>query len=247
MNSDKPVLVLLHGWGVNQGVWRTIVAGLPDTIKILTPDLPGFGNATAFPSPYSLDAVLDFMAQDIPDNSYVAGWSLGGLLAIALAAKYPRKVKRLALIAASPCFLAQQDWPGMSAAVMQQFALSLKNNLPQTIDRFLAIQAMGSTSARNDTKQLKQAILAYPAPQAEAVEAALQLLSQCDLRAEFSTLNQPVAGYFGRLDALVPVSVVEKLKQLQPAAQFDIAGHASHAPFISHPDSFLIWLRSWLG
>lgn len=254
MTSDKPVLVLLHGWGVNQGVWQSVAQQLErqpedqpeDKVQVLTPDLPGFGLCREYPQPYQLDAVVDILAAQIPAQSYVCGWSLGGLLAIALAHRYPQKVKQLGLIAASPCFMAQHNWPGMAEAIMQQFARSLSENLPLTIERFLAIQAMGSSTARADIKVLKQAIMAYPMADANAVEGALQLL-KADLRTEFAALSQPVSGFFGRLDSLVPVKVTDLLQQLQPQGRFSIAAHASHAPFISHQDEFMHWLRQWLS
>ncbi|MBU2203264.1 MAG: pimeloyl-ACP methyl ester esterase BioH [Gammaproteobacteria bacterium] len=245
--ADKPTLVLLHGWGVNQGVWQSICQSLPATTTVLTPDLPGFGKALQFPPDYTLDAVCQQLAAQIPDGSAVCGWSLGGLVALALARRYPHKVRQLALVAASPCFLAQADWPGMAPAVMQQFGQALTANLQHTIERFLAIQAMGSDSARADTKMLKQAIMAYPQAQPQAVAAALNLLRDSDLRAEFAALTIPLAGLFGRLDSLVPVKVVEQLQQLQPQGCFTILPHASHAPFISHPAASLAWLKHCLS
>ncbi|QBL08123.1 pimeloyl-[acyl-carrier protein] methyl ester esterase [Rheinheimera sp. D18] len=256
MSSDKPTLVLLHGWGLNQGVWQGITHLLGNKLQILTPDLPGFGLNRPFPKPYQLDAVVEQLAQEIPADSYVCGWSLGGLLAIGLASRFPEKVLQLGLVAASPCFMAQPSsielsvpfepqWPGMAQSIMQQFAQSLSNNLTLTIERFLAIQAMGSNTARQDIKALKQTIMAYPTPELAAIEGALQLL-RTDLRDEFSALTQPIVGLYGRLDALVPAKVVERLQQLQPQAQFSVLEHVSHAPFISAPTEFVAWLNGWL-
>ena len=246
MTTDKPGLVLLHGWGVNQGVWQGIRAQLADSVTLITPDLPGFGSQSDYPLPYSLDAVVAQLATQIPDNSYLCGWSLGGLLAIALASRYPEKVQQLGLIGASPCFVAADNWPGMQPVVLQQFAAALSQNLPLTIERFLAIQALGSSSARNDIKTLKQAIMAYPMPAQDAIAGALELL-HCDLRSEFAALRQPVAGFYGRLDSLVPVAVLTQLQQLQPKARFTVAEHASHAPFISHQQEFISLLQPHLS
>lgn len=246
MSSDKPTLVLLHGWGVNQGVWQQVANRLSPHVNVITLDLPGFGLNQQYPKPYSLSAVTAQLATAIPNGSYVCGWSLGGLLGIALARHYPQQVKQLALVAASPCFMAAADWPGMAESLMQQFAQSLADNLALTIERFLAIQAMGSESARQDIKALKQAVMAYPMAQSEAIAGALALL-KLDLRPEFAALTQPVQGLYGRLDTLVPAALVPQLQQLQPGGQFEIAAKASHAPFISHPEQFIDWLSHWLG
>lgn len=245
-NTDKPNLVLLHGWGVNQGVWQHLRQTLTDQVNVMTPDLPGFGSSARFPQPYRLEAVVKQLAEQIPDNSLVCGWSLGGLVAVSLAEQYPHKVSRLALLAATPCFLAKDNWPGMAAGVMAQFADSLSRNLELTIERFLAIQAMGSSTARADIRQLKEAILTYPAGQPEALQGGLKLLAEEDLRQCFARLTLPVAGCFGRLDSLVPAAVIPLLQQLQPSGQFTLLNKASHAPFISHPVEFTEWLEQWL-
>jgi pimeloyl-[acyl-carrier protein] methyl ester esterase len=246
MASDKPTVVLLHGWGVNHGVWQGVASALANHVQLSTPDLPGFGQCRQYPQPYTLDAVVAQLAAQIPPKSVVCGWSLGGVLAIALAARYPEKVKQLGLIASSPCFVAKPGWPGMAEAVLQQFASALSGNIALTIERFLAIQALGSSSARQDIKALKQAIMAFPMAEAAAIEGALELL-KCDLRNELASLRQPVMGFYGRLDSLVPVTVLEPLQQLQPGGQFTVAAHASHAPFVSHPGEFSSWLQQVLG
>ncbi|GHG75465.1 pimeloyl-[acyl-carrier protein] methyl ester esterase [Alishewanella longhuensis] len=241
----QPSLVLFHGWGLNSGVWQGVKALLPDRCNLITPDLPGFGQNRDFPASYQLAEVVAQLAEQVPDNSYVCGWSLGGLLAIALAKQYPHKVARLGLCAASPCFLATTDWPGMQAKVLQQFAAALSENIALTIQRFLAIQAMGSEHARADIQQLRQTIAAYPLPEPAAVQGALRLLAEQDLRNLLPSLSQPVSGCFGRLDSLVPVGVVPLLQQLVPSGKFTVFEKASHAPFISHLPDFVQWLTNW--
>jgi pimeloyl-[acyl-carrier protein] methyl ester esterase len=244
--NTKPTLVLIHGWGLNHAIWQPVTDALAAEYQVLALDLPGYGLATLFPEPYSLEAITDQLALLIPPQSFVLGWSLGGLVATQLALRYPEKVRSLALVASSPCFLQQQDWPGMNAQVMQQFAGSLSANLALTVERFLAIQAMGSTTARQDIKQLKQAVLSLPMPPAKVLAAGLEILANTDLRPQLSKLSMPLFGCFGRLDSLVPVAVTTKLADIAPGAQISVLAKASHAPFISHQPDFLLWLRHWI-
>jgi len=199
--TSKPTLVLLHGWGLNHAVWQQIVPFLLQNYQVLTPDLPGFGLALQCPSPYTLTAVAAQLAQQIPPQSLVLGWSLGGLIATQLALDFPDKVKALALVASSPCFLAKTDWPGMDGKVLTQFATALSKDLALTVERFLAIQALGSETARLDIKVLKQAVLSLPLPQQQALAGGLQLLAEHDLRTQLANLKMPVAGCYGRLDS----------------------------------------------
>lgn len=241
----KPSLVLLHGWGLNHAVWQHLIPLLADDYQLLTPDLPGFGLNQQCPSPYTLSAVAAEMAATIPPQSLVLGWSLGGLIATQLALEHPEKVKALALVASSPCFLAKAGWPGMDERVLSQFAGALSKDLALTVERFLAIQALGSETARQDIKALKQAVLSLPLPSSEALAGGLQLLADGDLRSRLAELQMPLTYCFGRLDSLVPVAMLDTLSQICPAAEVTLLSKASHAPFISHQTEFMQWLRQW--
>lgn len=251
--SVKPCLVLLHGWGLNQAVWRGILPLLPSDQSVLCLDLPGFGWRQSWPEPYTLAAIAESLLAEIPPQSLLVGWSLGGLVAQQIALQAPEKVKALALVASSPCFVAKpasaegQGWPGMSAEVLAQFASALAQDPAKTIERFLAIQAMGSQSARQDIKSLKEAVMELPAPAAEALAGGLSILANSDYRPLLSALSCPVSACFGRLDSLVPVSVATEFAAILPNASIEVFPSASHAPFISHPSEFIGWLNAWIA
>ncbi|MCC5826848.1 MAG: pimeloyl-ACP methyl ester esterase BioH [Alkalimonas sp.] len=228
---------------MNQAVWQQWLPLLQQDWQVHTLDLPGFGLSKDCPKPYALAVLAELLQPQLPAKAVLCGWSLGGLVAIELARSYPQQVQALALLAASPCFMAQTDWPGMSARIFTQFQQQLSNNIPLTIQRFLAIQAMGSPSAKGDIKQLRQAILQLPEPKSEAVTGGLALLQSCDLRAELVSLSLPVHAAFGRLDTLVPIEVEQALQQRIPTAKTHCFAHASHAPFISHPAESAAWLQ----
>lgn len=243
--TSKPTLVLLHGWGLNHAVWQQIIPFLQQNYQVLTPDLPGFGLNQRCPCPYTLSAVAAQLAPQIPPQSLVLGWSLGGLIATQLALDFPDKIKTLALVASSPCFLAKTGWPGMESKVLTQFATALSQDLALTVERFLAIQALGSETARLDIKVLKQAVLSLPLPQQQALAGGLQLLAEHDLRAQLANLKMPLAACYGRLDSLVPVAMLEPLQLLCPKMEVTVLPKASHAPFISHQAEFVQWLQQW--
>lgn len=244
--TNTSTLVLLHGWGLNQQVWSQLLPQLPPQQPVLALNIPGFGGSQA-PAPYQLELVLDQLASQIPQQSVLVGWSLGGLLALLLASRHPAKVKTLGLVASSPKFLKGHDWPGMEGAVMRQFAQSLQQDLAGTVERFLAIQAMGSSSARQDMKQLRQAVLSLPLPTAPSLEQGLHWLAELDAREQLAALPHKVFGLYGRLDSLVPAAVLPLLQQLRPDADWTLLDKASHAPFISHPDYFLSWVLKLLA
>ena len=80
--------VFLHGWGISGVVWSETVALLPADFSCSTPDLPGYGD-TATLSPYSAESLADALAEQIAAPVDLVGWSMGGMAALALAARHP--------------------------------------------------------------------------------------------------------------------------------------------------------------
>ncbi len=241
-------LVLLHGWGMNQGVWQVILPELEflhsGTVKCL--DLPGYGNTQQCPQPYNLHDAAKQLSKQLQPQSTLMGWSLGGLFALYIAKHWPEKVAKVILVASTPFFAEKADWPGIKPDVLNAFKEQLVTHREKTIERFLAIQAMGSTSARDDIKQLKQLLNEFPAPKNEALTAGLEILQQQDLRDLLATCNVPIFGVFGRLDALVPYRAINKIKALNDTFEYEVIDKSSHAPFISHKEEFLSAIKSML-
>ncbi|GAL05728.1 biotin synthesis protein bioH [Photobacterium aphoticum] len=159
----------------------------------------------------------------------------------------PEKVSRLVTVASSPCFAAQGMWRGIKPAVLTDFRQQLAQDFDGTVGRFMALQAMGSPTARQDVRQLKEAVLSRPAPQPAALAAGLQMLAEVDLRPQLDAIAQPWLRLYGRLDGLVPVKVAEHMDALAPLSQRQVFASASHAPFISHSSEFADTLLSFLA
>lgn len=240
--------VFLHGWGMNKNVWQLLIPELESEISmpIKTLDLPGFGDDQACPAPYNLANVANELAEKLSDNSTLVGWSLGGLISLYIAKHHPKKVAKVILVASTPYFTEQDTWSGIKPDVLKAFMSQLSANTNKTIDRFLAIQAMGSNSAKQDIKQLKQFIQSAPEPQEVALSTGLDFLLNEDLRTLFSELTIPMHGIFGALDALVPAKAVAKIQALNSNFNAHVINKASHAPFISHKSEFIKELKEML-
>ncbi|MFT6896714.1 MAG: pimeloyl-[acyl-carrier protein] methyl ester esterase [Paraglaciecola sp.] len=235
-----PALVLLHGWGVNSGVWQPIASQLERNFRVTYIDLPGFGmNANVKLGSYSVQSVADMVSKCLPAKCHLLGWSLGGLVAQQIAVDHPAKIEQLLLVATSPKFVKTPDWPGIEPRILDAFAQQLQSDFNKTLDRFLAIQAMGSDSAKSDIKLIKKNIQQYPMAQLDALQGGLQILGQTDLRGSININHVAVHWMLGQLDSLVPIALTEYLDNRQPEHSYHIFQHASHAPFISHPEEFI--------
>lgn len=103
--SAAPRIVLLHGGGLNAHTWDATILALG--VPALAIDLPGHGHsAWNDAGDYTPDTnarpVAEAIAELAPDAEVVAGQSLGGMTAIAVAGTRPDLVRKLALVDISP-------------------------------------------------------------------------------------------------------------------------------------------------
>ena len=230
-------LVLLHGWGLNAEVWHCISEELASHFTLHLVDLPGFGRSRGFGA-MSLDEMVRQVLDAAPQNAIWLGWSLGGLVASQIALSQPERVKALVTVASSPCFSAQEAWPGIKPDVLASFQQQLSEDFQRTVERFLALQTMGTETARQDARTLKQTVLSLPMPEVEVLNGGLEILKTVDLREPLAALAMPHLRIYGYLDGLVPRKVVPLLDALWPESESQVIAKAAHAPFISHPAEF---------
>lgn len=246
--GQGPSLVLLHGWGLNSGVWELVSHQLADHFRLTLIDLPGYGrNATQLPQSYTLDALADLVGEHLPINSTLLGWSLGGLVAQKLAIKQHLNLSQLVVLASTPKFADDPLWKGIKQNVLSVFESQLERDFSKTLSRFLAIQALGSESAKQDIRQIKDQVQHYPMPDETALRSSLALLSGTDLRNELSQIRVPTYRLYGWLDSLVPHQIIDQVEALHASQHVHIFRKASHAPFISHPVEFITCLKDMLG
>ncbi|POT55425.1 pimeloyl-[acyl-carrier protein] methyl ester esterase [Citrobacter amalonaticus] len=230
-------LVLLHGWGLNAEVWHCVSEELSAHFTLHLVDLPGFGRSQGFTA-MTLEAMAECVLQNAPDKAVWLGWSLGGLVASQVALTHPERVQALVTVASSPCFSARDAWPGIKPEVLAGFQQQLSDDFQRTVERFLALQTMGTETARQDARALKKTVLAQPMPEVDVLNGGLEILKMTDLREPLKTLPLPFLRLYGYLDGLVPRKVVSLLDELWPESESQIFAKAAHAPFISHPAAF---------
>jgi pimeloyl-[acyl-carrier protein] methyl ester esterase len=234
MPPPKPFLALVHGWGMNARVFDALADALAGDFDVRAINLPGHGGRDAL-SRNTLQTWADDLAQQLPDNATLLGWSLGGQVAMRAALDHPHKIARLILLASTPRFVAAEDWPrGVASDDLQAFGSALLADPQATLLRFLSLQTRGMPGQKTLQQQLRQTLLAAPAPRRDALAGGLAILRDTDLRDELPRLMQPALVLHGALDALTPPAAGTWLARVLPAAQHVELARAAHAPHLSH-------------
>ena len=162
-------LVLLPGWGLGSAPLEPLEAalqGLDERLRVQIEPLPAPGSA-------DLDEWLGELDSALPEDVWLGGWSLGGMLAAELAARRGERCCGLLTMASNACFVARDDWPqAMPANTFAEFQAACAANPAVCLKRFSVLCAQGSEDARGMARLLASAApLAVP----EALLRGLEL------------------------------------------------------------------------
>ncbi len=227
--------VLLHGWAMHGGVFAPLTDALARHATVHVVDLPGHGHSRDCDVPLEPVACAAAVAAATPPATWL-GWSLGGAIALTAALDHPDQVQSLAMVCTSPCFVRKPDWAfGMPREVFTTFGHELDSNYRATLERFLALEAMGSEHARQDMERLHANVFTRGEPDKRVLVEGLEILEHSDLRSRLPDLVQPSTWIAGARDRLIRWQAMA-WSAAKCGGRFTRIEHAGHAPFIGFVD-----------
>jgi pimeloyl-ACP methyl ester carboxylesterase len=214
--------VLIHGSGMNARSWVRQLDALAGTVRLAALDLPGHGESDPAPRVSVEDyagAVGDFLAALASGPALVVGHSLGGAIAIALAARRPELVRGLVLIATC-----------VKLPLVDSLGERLVAYLPAPLRRLVFFSMV-------------QKVLFGPESPADAVAVTMQELRACrpetiqgdvrvaramDLTESASRLDVPTLVLTGSRDRLTTPALAARLSTLIRGSRLRIMEGAGH-------------------
>ncbi|MEE4143562.1 MAG: alpha/beta fold hydrolase, partial [Halieaceae bacterium] len=154
MRAARQELVLLHGWGSNREIWRPLLAQLRSWANVTLVDLRGCAPGLAAGEHCEPGDVIAGVLAVAPQRAVYLGWSLGGQLALELAARNPERVAALVTVCSNPRFIADSGWPGMDAEAFAAFQAAYASDPEAGLRRFGSLQAQGARRPRQLLRQL---------------------------------------------------------------------------------------------
>jgi pimeloyl-ACP methyl ester carboxylesterase len=249
--------VLIHGYGACAHSWRHWAPRLAERGHVLALDLKGAGRA---PKPddsrYGPEDQAELVVRLIETRDLqrvtLVGHSLGGgvtlLAALELASRSPRLLHRMVIVAGAaydqrmPPFVKLADYPRASALAFRAFGA------PRVIRAVLG-QIVHDPS-RIDDDQVRG--YATPLATREAVRCLIQTARQIRpasldaIVARYPTLDVPTLLLWGRGDAVVPLSVGERLAEDLPRARLVVLERCGHLPAEELPEESWTALERFL-
>jgi pimeloyl-[acyl-carrier protein] methyl ester esterase len=187
--------------------------------------------------------MINHVLEQAPPHANYLGWSLGGLIAIAIAIHFPKRVQKLMTMGSSPYFLEAPDWPGMPEHALQTFTQEIQQNHFLGLRRFLLTHLKDLNSLR-EIRRISNNMLQFT-PQPQTLENGLELLKSTDLRKQLKNIQCPQLYCFGENDSLVLATVAKELEKLSPEATTHLFLNAGHVAFLSHNNEFSTTIRNF--
>ncbi|MDY0206605.1 MAG: transporter [Pseudomonas sp.] len=221
-------IVLLPGWGLGVVPMQALAAELNVALPSFTVQIQ------ALPDMTGKDAmtVIQQLDQQLPNDCWLLGWSLGGMLATALAAQRQSACAGVISYASNACFVAREHWPlAMPVDTFTEFRALCSNDPAAGLKRFALLCSQGAEQARQLSRQLQALV---QVDELAGVLAGLDVLAELDNRSAIRTFAGPQLHLFAEADALVPVAAAALLPELNPQATVEVLGQ-SHASVVAEP------------
>lgn len=251
--KDKPVLVLLHGFGPpTQFQWYKQISALTDDYRLILPNLLYFGGSTADSACYSVADQVKAM-QALPDSLGVekyalCGVSFGGLVAAELALADQNKIEKLILVDAPVKFFTEEDLKPL----YKKYNAETPSELLVPRDHRM-LKEMLNIAYKHPPKfplwMFKNVYRKMVLPNMEDRKCVLETL--LDEQSKYANRTYrypfPVLLVWGEEDSLIPLHVGRSLeKHIGPGTRLEVIPNTAHMPNLETPKRFNRLVRSFL-
>jgi 3-oxoadipate enol-lactonase len=246
LGKGKPI-VMINGLGASAHDWGPTAERLATRARVIIFDNRGAGQSTAPNVPFTLEQLADDTAAVFAaygfESANLVGYSMGGMVAQLLAARRPKLIERLVLMAThAGAQSAIPAAPTALAAFVPDPSLSREQLTRRNYALFVAPQFLEHN--RDMFERMMTVRLANLIPL-----HAFQLLaiSQSERAALVRTICVPTLIVHGRLDPLVPFGNGEILCDLIPGAHFVAIEGSGHMLNWEKPEATVAAIGEFFG
>lgn len=226
-----PNVLLLPGLFCDARVWSAQRSALAD---IAACSVPALGAND------SIDAMADAVLREAPPRFAIAGFSMGGCVALEIVARAPERVERLALLSTNAAGITPMVREQLTDAIARVEAGELDTYLEDAFPRYFAPSRAADRALRDVYVAMGRSI--------GAVAGARQmraLLTYAGFAADPASIAVPTAVIAGRFDGRIPPDVQAAMAGRIPTATMQVIETSGHFTPIEAPDAVSEALRHW--
>jgi pimeloyl-ACP methyl ester carboxylesterase len=247
-----PALLLLHDFLMSRQAWEGVSLTLSERFRVVTPDLPGFGESEK-PPPGRFDYGVEAFAECVADliaamglgRACVVGHGLSGAIALALATRHPEFVDRLTLV--DPLVYVPPQKSGIFEMPVLG-AFFFKQLYGRALFRVYFRDRIFSPGFSVPLARIDAFYDAFNSPSARE-SAFATMHAFLDTRSTVARLGRVQAPSFivwGRYDSLYPCQFGQRLARELNGARLEVM-ETGHAPHLEQPERFTEVLLDFLA
>src|SRR5689334_11664003 len=236
-------IVLLHAFPLEGAMWDAERAELRQSHRVIVPDLRGFGRSGQCTPPASLDEHADDVARILDDlgleRATVAGLSMGGYIAFALARRHPQRLSRLILADTRSAPDSDEGRKGRD----ENIALVAREGAPALVERLLPKLLSANASAEAlarvralGGKQTKDGVMS----------ALGAMRDRPDSTPLLSSITVPSLVIVGELDSISPLGEARAIATALVHGELAMLPGAGHLSNLESPAHFMAAMRKFL-
>jgi sigma-B regulation protein RsbQ len=249
--GEQPML-LAHGFGCDQNMWRFITPAFEDDYRIVLFDYVGHGKADRSAYDSERYSSLAGFAQDILDivhaldlrDVILVGHSVSAMIGVLAINAEPERFSRLVMIGPSPRYI--DDLPEYRGGFDRADIDGLLEMMDKNYVRWAA--ALAPMIVKNDDRPELAAELTESFCSTDPVVARqfAEVTFLSDNRADLPRVRVPSVVLQVTDDALAPRSVGQYVAQTTPASTYREIEATGHCPHLSHPEETIAAMREYL-
>lgn len=251
MGQGKRPLVMAHGFGCDQKMWRFVAPAFASDYRLVLFDYVGFGESEldAYdPQRYShlqgyAQDVLDICAALNLEQAIFVGHSVSSMIGMLAAIAAPERFERLVMIGPSPCYINDESYVGGfdRQDIDQLLDIMEKNYIGWA--HFLAPVVMQNAERPQLTQELEASFCSTdPAIATRFAKATFY----GDNRRDLARVPVPSLILQCKDDTIAPVEVGQYLHQHLPHSTLTLMEATGHCPHMSHPDETIQLIKTYL-
>ncbi|MFE9470480.1 alpha/beta fold hydrolase [Streptomyces griseofuscus] len=250
--AEGPVVVLAHGFGCDQNMWRLAVPALEKRYRVVLFDYVGSGGSDLSAFSHERYSSLEGYAQDVVEvceeldleGAVFVGHSVSAMVGVLAARMAPRRIGALVMVAPSPCYIDDAGYRGgFTAEDIDELLTSLESNYLGW-SAAMAPVIMGNPERPELGQELTNSFCATD-PDIAAIFARTTFLS--DSREDLKSVTVPTLVLECSQDVIAPREVGAYVHAAIPASRLVTLDATGHCPQLSAPEATNEALLDFLG
>jgi 3-oxoadipate enol-lactonase len=222
-------LICLHGYALDHTIWLDMAEEMKSNVRLILPDLRGHGKSPSPEGKYSMlsmaEDILQIMDSLSIERATIAGHSMGGYIALALAELHQDRLLGLALIASH----AFTDLPEKKRARLEDIEklkmltpLEVLSGMPGKLSKDIRVTEYCKTLISRASKNGILGVLAGMAERPDKIDI-------------MASLKIPVIAIVGIDDQLIPLKTSKDMVPIAKRMQLIEILNAGHMPMMEKP------------